>query len=269
MSRSELPTPTFPSTQFNSEVDRTKGSELLVSVRSVEELSLAVEAGVAWIDLKDPESGSLGRPTPEVAREFASRLKAMRQQRSFHGVFSVALGEWQEWVGSEAHQDGSLWSQFDHCKVGLSGQADLRPVCESIERTMPKALAGKWILVHYADQDAARGPSFEEVMQGTLRLGARHLLVDTFRKDGSSLADLVSDETIAVWVDAARRHQVTLALAGSLRVDQLAHAASWGADWIAVRTAVCEGGNRRSHASHQKICDARKWLDRGKSRRGD
>jgi len=269
MSHSEPAMPSFPKNDGNFDVDRTKGTELLVSVRSVEELSLAVKAGVAWIDLKDPESGSLGRPTPSVAREFVSRLKALRQQQSFHGVFSVALGEWQEWVGSETHQDGSLWGQFDHCKVGLSGQADLRPVCEAIERTMPKALAGKWILVHYADQDAARGPSFEEVMQGTLRLGARHLLVDTFRKDGSSLADLVSDETIAGWVDAARQHQVTLALAGSLRVDQLAHAASWGADWIALRSAVCEGGNRRSQASYQKICDARKWLDGGKSRRGE
>ena len=269
MSRSEPPQPILPPTEGASDAVRSKGADLLVSVRSVDELRMAVEAEVAWIDLKDPDSGSLGRPAPGLAAEFTSRLKALRQQKSFQGVFSVALGEWQEWVGAEAHHDGSIWGQFDHCKVGLSGQTDLSEVCELIERTMPKELAGKWILVHYADQNAAQGPSFEEVMRATLRLGAKHLLVDTFRKDGRSLADLVSEETIAQWVAAARKHCVTLALAGSLRVDQLARAASWGAEWIAVRSAVCTGGNRRSHASYEKMRDARELLARGESRHED
>lgn len=266
MSRSDLPPSIDPPTEGDSNVTHSKGAELLVSVRSLDELLLAVEAGVAWIDLKDPERGSLGRPNPGLAREFAGRLNALREQSVFQGVFSVALGEWQEWVGSEEHHDGSIWGQFDHCKVGLSGRADVGEVCESIERTMPKELAGKWILVHYADQDAADGPSFEEVMRGTLRLGARHLLVDTFQKDGRSLADLVSEETIAGWVAAARRHHVTLALAGSLRVDQLARASSWGANWIAVRSAVCSGGNRRSQASYEKMREAREQVTLGEIR---
>lgn len=266
MRRSEHPPQTFTPTESPMDLTQNNRTQLLVSVRSVEELQLAVEAGVAWVDLKNPDSGSLGRPALGLAQEVANRLEALRQHKAFRGVFSVALGEWQEWVGSKENHDASIWRRFDHCKVGLSGQADLRQVCESIERTMPLELAGKWILVHYADQDAAKGPSFDEVMRGTLRLGSKHLLVDTFQKDGRSLADLVSDETIASWVAAAKANQVTLALAGSLRVDQLARAASWGASWIAVRSAVCEGGNRRSQASYEKIRYARELLERGETR---
>jgi uncharacterized protein (UPF0264 family) len=262
MSRTEHPLPTCPPIETPDDLKRTNGTQLLVSVRSVEELQSAMEAGVAWIDLKDPESGSLGRPAPAMALEVGSRLTALRQQKAFQAVFSVALGEWQDWVSSKECHAASIWGQFDYCKVGLSGQADLEEVCESIERTMPPELASKWILVHYADQDVAKGPSFEDVMRGTLRLGSKHLLVDTWQKQGRSLADLVSDETIAGWVTAAKRHQITLALAGSLRVDQLARAASWGADWIAVRSAVCEGGNRRSQASYEKMRYAREVLER-------
>ncbi len=41
-------------------------TKLLVSVRSVDEAEMVLEAGVDLIDVKEPRSGSLGAALPEV-----------------------------------------------------------------------------------------------------------------------------------------------------------------------------------------------------------
>ncbi|MFY7968880.1 MAG: (5-formylfuran-3-yl)methyl phosphate synthase, partial [Pirellulaceae bacterium] len=58
MRRSEHPPQTFTPTESPMDLTQNNRTQLLVSVRSVEELQLAVEAGVAWVDLKNPDSGS-------------------------------------------------------------------------------------------------------------------------------------------------------------------------------------------------------------------
>ena len=72
--------------------------------------------GVPWIDLKNPDSGPLGRPCPETARAVAATLGS-------HPRRSVALGEFRSLDMEQVYQ---VAGHFPYAKVGLSGLANVR-----------------------------------------------------------------------------------------------------------------------------------------------
>ena len=72
--------------------------------------------------------------------------------------------------------------------------------------------------------------------------GCRGLLVDTFDKLGPGVFGLVDRATIRRWVVHARAVGLPLGLAGKLSLDDVALAASLGADVVGVRSVACMAG---------------------------
>src|SRR5262249_29865103 len=81
------------------------------------------------------------------------------------------------------------------------------------------------------------------------------LLVDTWRKDGTTLLDWMSGEEAAEIVAACGAAGVPVALAGSLGA-RTAGALRWARpDWLAVRGAVCERGDRLGRISRARVAE--------------
>ena len=78
-------------------------TRLLVSVRSLDEARVALEAGVDLIDLKEPARGPLGAVDLEVV-EAVSQFVASRVPTS------TALGELIDWNPSTAAGLHAAWS---------------------------------------------------------------------------------------------------------------------------------------------------------------
>ena len=98
------------------------------------------------------------------------------------------------------------------------------------------------VAVAYADWRGCQAPEPERVFSAAAGAGCRGLLVDTFDKAGPGLFRLVDRATIRRWVAHARAVGLPLGLAGKLSLDDVALAASLGADVVGVRSVACMAG---------------------------
>jgi uncharacterized protein (UPF0264 family) len=213
---------------------------LLVSVRSALEAEVALEAGAALIDVKEPARGSLGRADDEVIAAVLSQVKARRP-------VSAALGEFRD-SPSPFFRRGLAF-----VKWGLSGcgeesgwEDNLKRAVNVLQETDPNC---RPVAVAYADWQQAQSPPPAAVVELACALPSGAFLIDTWRKDGKNLLDWLTVEEICQLCRGCRRAGVPVALAGALQAEQIASLRPAEPDWFAVRTAACRHAQR-----NQPIC---------------
>lgn len=224
-------------------------TRLLVSVRDADEARAVLAGGADIIDVKDPGQGSLGRATPDTWAEIAAALPA-------EIPLSLALGELREW--SPAAPVPAIPEQVRWLKLGLAGAGQLpdwRTTWASLRTRIELACPApvRWVAVAYADAESAEAPPVEEVARAAIETGCAGFLIDTWSKGGSSLLELGMQRRLQTLLPELRQQGLFTALAGSLRPADVAAAAGWGADIIAVRTAACEAGVRTGRVSQAAV----------------
>jgi hypothetical protein len=223
---------------FQSVVVYNRRMELLVSVSNGGEARAAVEGGADIIDAKDPFVGALGAVQPDVL----SRIReAVHESR----LVTAALGDAHDGVEERARDFVGRGARL--VKVGFAGVREARRVeitvvglvraCASVDQ------ASGVVAVAYAD-DATGSLDAVSLVSIAARGGARGVLVDTADKHGRGLLDLWSVAALESWVAEVHAHGLVAAVAGRLRLADLALLADAGADIAGVRGAACEGGRR-------------------------
>jgi (5-formylfuran-3-yl)methyl phosphate synthase len=209
---------------------------LLVSVKSAAEASLAREAGVGWIDLKNPDAGPLGAPTHETAFSVAKQLQGFANR-------SVALGEMRE-LNRSLTRD--LCHHFPVAKVGLAGcGADPNLISKFAE--LQQSLGDTHLIpVYYADCVDCKAPHAELVIELAQTTSAPYLLIDTYCKDGRRLFDFIDHKRLREVVESARAAKLQTVLAGSLRLGDVPELAALQPAAIGIRGAVCDGRRTKS-----------------------
>ncbi len=220
--------------------------QLLVSVQSADEAELAFQAGVPWVDLKNPSAGSLGAPTTDTCVEFLAKSSSYPDSQ-----ISVALGEvvavdWT-WVAD--------WLPgFAVGKVGLAGQSHIDDAL--IERL--SRFEGAIVPAAYADWQRAGCPTPEAVARLAIKIHAPFLLIDTFIKDGSGLFEWLTIDQLKQLQASLAESNIDLVIAGSLRTSDWAMLTQLHRITIGVRGAVCETqADRSSRLSPTAIAQ---WL---------
>lgn len=229
----------------------TNATRLLVSIRNREEAELAIRHGVYWIDVKEPRTGALGRPSLDSAMDIYSSLEN-------HACRSVALGELHDLPNNAGatREALRLAELFPVAKVGMSNlsnanwQSSLQKLQNDIE------LRGcQLVPVFYADGSNNGAPNWKAIIRfldDQQRTGVtstpRRLLIDTFVKDGKNLLAHLPIAQIQTCLADCQRRGINLVLAGSLRAEQISLLLSLGAEAIGVRGAVCEPNERSSEA---------------------
>ena len=211
--------------------------ELLVSVSNAAEAQAAVEGGAGIIDAKDPFAGALGAVQPEVFSQICAAVDASR-------LVTAALGDAHDGVEELAQDFVARGARL--VKVGFGGIRDagrvgtvvarLARACASVDQ------ASGVIAVAYADDRDAGSPDAQSLVSIAARSGARGMLVDTADKRGRGLLELWSPTALESWVAEAHTHGLMAAVAGKLRLDDLAMVADAGADIAGVRGTACAGG---------------------------
>ncbi len=234
----------------------------LISLQSVEELTVANQLVWPWLDLKNPSSGSIGCPSFETAQAFIEFAES-NVDRSVTAI-SIALGELLDW--SERTCDGVpsdnqtshptsrkanidqyrlLLRRYDYFKVALSGCATVNGWVDRADQLRSGLLnPDRLILVYYADHPLAQSPRFEEVLEASITLKSKFLLFDTYSKGRGRLWDWQEDKTLKSWIEMAHQMDIQVALAGSLRSDEWPRAVATGADVIGFRSAICKDSSR-------------------------
>ncbi len=212
----------------------------MISVVSAQEARVVLDAGVALLDVKNPEEGSLGAQFPEVIRE-------IRDIASRKAEISAAIGDMPNLPGTASLAAlGAAVCGADYIKVGLHG---MRAEAEAtaLLRAVKNATRGYQTLViaaGYADYGriGALDPRHLPRIAREANIGG--CLVDTAVKDGTTLFDCIKIEDLIALAQETHSSGLLFGAAGALREDHLHLLRDAGVDIAGLRTAVCRQRQR-------------------------
>jgi (5-formylfuran-3-yl)methyl phosphate synthase len=229
-----------------SHLTREEPLQLLVSVRSPDEVAPALAGGAQIIDAKEPSQGSLGPVDPWTLRAILECVPA-------DIPVSVALGDFcrvPELLVAVEPLNVSDRGAPMYLKLGFAGLRSGLEIARLIETAVlaTAEMAAPWQIVAVTYADSERAGTIAPMMMPALAkaAGAAAVLVDTWRKDGRSLLHWLATDTLVSWVDRARELGLLTALAGSLRPNDLPLVCQVNPDIIGTRGAVCAGGRSGS-----------------------
>jgi uncharacterized protein (UPF0264 family) len=228
--------------------------KLLVSVANAAEARAAVEGGADIIDAKDPTTGALGRVSLSV-------LQAIRETVVSSVPLSAALGDVRFPDEVPAQFDG-IDVPLSFAKLGLHG-CDAASCARSIAAGVAGALRlpgePRLVVVGFADIQKAGCLTLAQIAELAVREGADGFLVDTARKTSGSLFDYCTTGELRD-IHSNLPAAFTFAVAGSLKVEDIASAIETDADVMGVRGAACESG-RASRISSAAVARLVETLD--------
>ncbi len=239
---------------------------LLVSVKNGPEAIEAIRGGTDILDIKDPNRGPLGMAEPETIQNI---LDICEQHKSIKT--SAALGELEDWPDSRLIPD--CLNRLDYLKVG-PGQ------CEHLEVWFENLLqlrtrfqnAGinhpHWIAVLYADQkpgtllDLPRQLQLELTAFKLCAYSFAGLLIDTAQKQNGSLRTHFSDNFLLKIIKSLHFGGRLCSLAGRLTFQDIETLIKQSIlpDYYAVRSAVCNEGDRQSNVECKKVQELKRLL---------
>ncbi|MCI0335246.1 MAG: (5-formylfuran-3-yl)methyl phosphate synthase [Planctomycetes bacterium] len=231
---------------------------LLVSVRSAAEALAALDGGADFIDVKEPDRGSLGAADPATIAEVVRAVNG-------RATVTAAVGELLEIEGLTSPSIPAGVSLF---KIGLARCRNIakwpsrwrHAIAALSDRDM--ATNASPVAVVYADWRTADAPAPENILRAAVDIGCPALLIDTWDKSSGTLFDHWPIEELGPFLQLIRRHGLCIVLAGSLSGDGFAAAVRLGPDLVAVRAAACSAGRggtvtrERVHALRQAMTAA-------------
>ena len=223
-------------------------SQLLVSVRNATEARSALVGGADIVDVKEPERGALGRADWDVIARVTDVVRTYDSGR----LVSAAMGEICDADGLVGSSDQA--QQPNLLKAGPAGLS--RETFEKSWRKMQQSLrrsSSDWVAVSYADFHRCAAPSPFEILTAGILSGSPVLLIDTFEKDESTLLDWVSADDLRLLRDQTRAAGMKLALAGRVSESLLDRVLTFEPDIVAVRGAVCSGGDRQGSVDVERV----------------
>jgi uncharacterized protein (UPF0264 family) len=230
---------------------------LLVSVVSAEEARRALAGGADIIDVKDPNEGSLGAPSPRILSEVVREVGGA-------APVSVALGDLPNLPHTAAlAARGAALSGADYVKLGLRGVCELDGAV-ALVRAVADALGPQTAVIAaaYADASALDPPALAPAWLPELvdRAAVSGVLVDTCVKDGRGLYHWLSESELADLIARTRSAGASFGVAGQLTRGQLRRVP---ADVVGVRSAVCHGGDRAAELETELVAAAAAELRAG------
>ena len=234
--------------------------QLLVSVRSADEVEPALAGGADIIDAKEPANGSLGAVSAATLAKVASRVPAIHK-------LSIALGD----VGSVSEVT-TLIDRLElpsraaptYLKLGFAGVESPETARQLLATAVGRARRHQFpmtiVAVAYADARRAAALPPEVILGSAAAAGAGGVLIDTHVKDGTRLLDWRTPESLAAWVSLARASGLLVGVAGSLGSDDAGSVALADPDVIGFRGAACDGG-RLSRVSAERVALLRRCVD--------
>ena len=206
---------------------------LLASVATLDEMRMALAAGVDIIDLKNPAAGALGAWAPEALADAV----ALWHAAGAPGSLSATVGDHPldpDVLRAAAARTAATGVPLVKIGFALGEGADLPPVLDALR---PLARDTRLIAVLFADQapDLAAVPLFAAA-------GFHGVMLDTADKASGGLLAHLPPETLARFVSLARSEGLLTGLAGSLKIADIAPLAALRPHYLGFRGALCAEG---------------------------
>ena len=217
--------------------------KLLISPMNEQEALEAIAGGADIIDVKNPKEGALGANYPWV-------IKRIKEITPRNIEVSCTIGEVGNLPGSVSLAAlGAASLGVDYIKVGLYGIKTpqeaiflLQNVSRAAKSCNPKI---KIAVAGYADAEKIGAIKPLLIPEIAYNAQVDVAMIDTSVKDGKNLFDYLSiDGELKAFVNSAHGFGLKVALAGSLRKQDLAVVYGLDADIAGLRGAACTNSNR-------------------------
>lgn len=214
----------------------------LASVRTPAEAAIALAAGAAIIDAKEPRAGALGALPLAVTSAIAAAVAG-------RAPVSATVGDLPFTTSALAPAMlATAAAGADIVKIGVFGapassedaEAWLDAGLAALPGELPHpAGCARRVAVLMADQGGAALP-----LAPFARHGFAGVMLDTADKSRGSLAGLLAVRQLQDFVDQAQALGLWAGLAGSLAAGDIPALLPLGADYLGFRTALCRDGRR-------------------------
>ena len=217
--------------------------KVLVSAISIAEAHAVVDGGADILDIKNVKEGSLGANFPWVIREITETFS----NRDI--TFAASLGDLSAQPGTASLAAlGACTAGVQYVKAGLHG---VRNLAESIDVMNGVAKACKEynsetivVAAGYADYRTFGGIDPMTLIAAAVQSGCDLVMLDTAFKDGKTLFDALSILEIESFVSEAKKQNLQVALAGSIKFNHIDIIRQLDPDVVGVRGCVCESSDR-------------------------
>tara|TARA_Y100000991_G_scaffold199693_1_gene171550 strand:+ start:72 stop:824 length:753 start_codon:yes stop_codon:yes gene_type:complete len=230
-----------------------KNSNILVSFKSLQEISLNILNFIDIIDLKDPKKGSLG------AWNISQINKAVKifGKKKF---LSATIGDIKE--KKKIIENLLIFDRIglDFIKFGVFVNNE-KKMLELLGEISEKNLKTQLVPVIFVDDH-----NLLEITKNNLRkikeLKYNFILLDTFLKKKGNLMQECSFNFLSNFIKKSSDLDIAIGLAGKLETKQISQLLKLRAKVIGFRSAVCEKNDRCSKISENKIKNIYSIFDR-------
>ena len=221
-----------------------KNSNILVSFKSLQEISLNILNFIDIIDLKDPKKGSLGAWN---ISQINKAVKTFGKQK----FLSATIGDLKE--KNEIIENLFLFDQvgLDFIKFGIfiNNEKEMIALLREISE---KNFKTQLVPVIFVD-DHNLLKTTTNLLRKIKELKFNFLLLDTFSKKKSDLMQECSFNFLSNFIKKSSDLDIAIGLAGKLKTKQIPQLLKLQAKVIGFRSEVCEKKDRCSLISENKI----------------
>jgi len=227
-------------------------TQLLASVCTPAEASMALDAGVDIIDLKDPAQGALGALSLDMIKEIVQLINGRVPVSATIGDIPLESECTMFAIEHTARQG------VDIVKVGFFGSGAHGNFLENAQTLTEKGI--KLVAVLFADQKPE-----VELLHHLKKAGFYGVMMDTANKGDKSLLDHVSTCRLREFLRNAHQIGLKTGLAGSLQLADIPVLAPLNPGYLGFRGALCEQLLRRSNLLKSSLMKARSMLQESNS----
>ena len=214
-------------------------TQLLVSVKNLEEAKIALAADVDIIDLKNPVDGALGALDAEVILQIVKYVAGRKPVSATIGNLPME----HKTITQKIQQTEKLG--VDMIKVGFLNSPTAVDCIVAISQAQFKT---KIVGVLFADQS----PNFDLIAHFSAA-NFYGVMLDTQEKSTKNLFDFLPKNTIKSFVKTAKSASLFAGLAGKLSLDSFNISLNFVPNFVGVRTAVCACNVRQHTLQAEKI----------------
>jgi (5-formylfuran-3-yl)methyl phosphate synthase len=222
-------------------------TQLLISVKNVEEALIARYAGVNVIDLKDPDHGALGALSPETVSQILARLKGS------NALTSATVGDLHTCV-ADLVKSIECYSGLgvDVVKISVSDLFQNPLFIKEMKGLTTRGI--KLVAVFFAEKEID-----SKLVQKMSELGFYGAMLDTQTKS-HSLLDIQTTKALSSFIALCKGLDLVSGLAGSINKIHIKQLLHYRPDFIGMRGGVCHGNNRICDLEELKVIEVNQLL---------
>ena len=219
-------------------------TQLLISVKNVEEALIALDAGADIIDLKDPNIGALGALNEVLSLQIVHAING-------RAIVSATIGEQHASLNALiASIQARAKLGVDIIKIAVPKFFDDPEFLIKITQLTNNGI--KIVAVLFADE-----PIELSLLDKCQQMGFFGALLDTNNKQ-QNLLQVQSQGDLQMFTQKCNLHQLQYGFAGSLRPQDIADLINFNPTFIGFRGGVCENNLRISVISRSKVLEVKK-----------